>query len=135
MSNHNQMAPNSASLLSTPKGINQRAAFTDPSTVTCPTATDISDSMKIRTSISEAAPHSISCCGGAANLLSRSHGLESIEDETAALEWSRLHQNQVRNHVFGFSMQQKHTTLTNCFTTHPHRLGLAPNSCSLSSTQ
>jgi hypothetical protein len=44
---------------------------------------------KNRPAISDASPHPFSSCGGATNIFSRSHGRESIADETAALEWSK----------------------------------------------
>jgi hypothetical protein len=64
------------------------------------TATGISDSVKIRTCISEAVPHPIYCYDGATNLLSCSYARECIWGETTVVEQSRLDQKKVSNHVF-----------------------------------
>jgi hypothetical protein len=70
--------------------------------VAFPTATDINDSEEIRISTSDATSHPISCCGGLTGLLAHSQAIESIVDETVALEWLRSNKKQVRNHVFEY---------------------------------
>jgi hypothetical protein len=60
-------------ILPSPKGIARCAYNINPSATAFLTATDISDTEKIQTSISEAVRHQFTSCGGNTNLLSRSH--------------------------------------------------------------
>jgi len=66
-----QTTPKSGSLLSTPKGITRPAYPTYTSTMALPNLS-VPSTTKNCMYISDTAPHPISCCGGAANLLSLS---------------------------------------------------------------
>jgi hypothetical protein len=116
-------------LFPTPKGIVRCAYAIHPSTTAFLTAIAASDIEKNRPAISDASPHPFSSCCGATNLLSRSHGRKSIEDDIAALERSKLDQKKVSYHVFYLLRVAKYTTTSpiNCKSmSAPNQM--APNS-------
>ena len=122
-------------LFPTPKGIIRRAYPVHPSSTAFLTTIATSDIKKNRPTISDASPHPFSSCGGTTNLLSRSHGPESIEDETAALERSKFDQKKVSYHVFYLLRVAKYsvTSPIHCKSMYTPNL-MHPNSTSLLST-
>ena len=103
---------NSTDLPLTSKSIASHASPAHPSTLVFPTASGISFNVKIRPFIYEAAPHQISCCGGASSLLLHSYARECIRGEITVVKRSRLDQKKVSNHVFVYGNARKHHELT-----------------------
>ena len=122
-------------LFPTPKGIVRRAYPVHPSTTAFLTTIPASDIEKNRPAISDPSPCPFSSCDDANNILSCSHGLESIEDENTLLEWSKLDQKKVSYHVFYLLHVAKYsvTSPIHCKSMYAPNL-MHPNSTSLLST-